>query len=71
MQQQNQAGQGQQQQQQQPTSSSVAMTPNSRERIWTGVLEWTETSNKNYQTKVTRQVPCQVTAAVKDGKPVM
>jgi mediator of RNA polymerase II transcription subunit 25 len=72
MQQQNQGGQqGQQQQQQQPTPSPVGMTPNARERIWTGVLEWIEKPNKNDQTKVTRQVPCQVTATVKDGEPEM
>ena len=32
-----------------------------RERIWSGILEWTD---KNNQQNTTRQVPCQIFANI-------
>lgn len=52
---------GQQQPGQQPNAQ--------RQRIWSGTVEWMEKTNKNDQTKITRQAPFQVTATVKDGEP--
>lgn len=60
-QQQQQAGAQQQQQ--------AAVAP--REKIWTGVVEWIEKAKSTDQPKVTRQVPCHVTANLKDNEAEM
>lgn len=43
----------------------------SRERhtIWQGLLEWIEKPKISSDPKITRHVPCQVSAGLKDGKP--
>ncbi|KAF7285039.1 mediator of RNA polymerase II transcription subunit 25-like isoform X2 [Rhynchophorus ferrugineus] len=54
---------------QQPTQQ---MSGRERHTIWQGVLEWIEKpKNPTDQQKVTRQVPCQVSANSKDGEPEM
>lgn len=52
--------------------TSVVCQPNQRERntIWQGLLEWIEKpKNSSDPQKVTRHVPCQVSANTKDGEP--
>ncbi|XP_063704744.1 mediator of RNA polymerase II transcription subunit 25 [Culicoides brevitarsis] len=61
------APQQQQTQQQQPQPTAGPQTQQ-RQRIWSGIVEWVEKSNKTDQTKVPRQAPFQVTANVKDGE---
>uniref|UniRef100_A0A1B0GNU8 Mediator complex subunit Med25 PTOV domain-containing protein n=1 Tax=Phlebotomus papatasi TaxID=29031 RepID=A0A1B0GNU8_PHLPP len=62
-----------------PTASGVPTTAaggavggqagsNSREKIWTGILEWIEKA-KSDQPKIARHVPCYVTTNIKDGEP--
>lgn len=58
------------------TSQAGAVQPNqqmaSRERqtIWHGALEWIEKAkNPTDQQKLTRHVPCSVSAGLKDGEP--
>lgn len=66
-------------QQHMPTASGVPTTAaggavggqagsNSREKIWTGILEWIEKA-KSDQPKIARHVPCYVTTNIKDGEP--
>lgn len=40
-----------------------------RQSIWDGTLEWMEKAKSHDNQKCTRQVPCHVTVAVKDGEP--
>lgn len=41
-----------------------------RQTIWTGTLEWIEKSKPlNEIPKITRNVPCIVSATVKNGEP--
>lgn len=40
-----------------------------RQRIWSGIVEWVEKTNKTDQTKISRQAPFQVTTNVKEGEP--
>jgi mediator of RNA polymerase II transcription subunit 25 len=41
-----------------------------RQTLWQGVLEWIEKAkNPNDTQKVTRHVPCQVSANPRDGEP--
>lgn len=61
-----------QQQQQQLAPIAQQKPPNAtassaREKIWSGVLEWIEKAKAIDQPKVTRQVPCHVTANIKEG----
>lgn len=54
------------------TSQAGQQTNQQRERptIWQGVLEWIEKpKNPTDQQKVTRHVPCSVSANSKDGEP--
>lgn len=39
-----------------------------REKIWSGLLEWTE-KTKAGDSKVTSQLQCSVTSTIKDGEP--
>lgn len=74
--------QHQQQQQQQPAQQQKpggGQLPQ-REKIWTGILEWIEKTKTGpeqqqqppqQQQRVSRSVPCYVTANAKDGEPEM
>lgn len=53
-----------------PVQGNKPIGQQQREKIWTGVIEWLEKS-KTDQAKITRQVPCTVTANIKDGEPEM
>jgi mediator of RNA polymerase II transcription subunit 25 len=57
---------GQSQPQQNP--QQIPMNMGSREKIWSGILEWTEKQNKNDQNKITKQVACSVTANCANGE---
>ncbi|XP_018326759.1 mediator of RNA polymerase II transcription subunit 25 isoform X2 [Agrilus planipennis] len=54
-----------------PQQSNPAMgTGRERHTIWQGLLEWLEKPKNSSETqKITRQVPCQVSASSKDGEP--
>ena len=46
------------------------MPPRERHTIWAGMLEWIEKGkNPNDNQKITKQVPCQISAALKEGEP--
>ncbi|XP_045479240.1 mediator of RNA polymerase II transcription subunit 25 [Harmonia axyridis] len=56
----------------QPGQQQVGQMQSSRERhtIWQGLLEWIEKpKNAPEQQKITKHVPCQVSANSKDGEP--
>lgn len=50
--------------------SNQQMASRERQTIWHGVLEWIEKAkNPTDQQKLTRHVPCSVSAGLKDGEP--
>lgn len=63
------AGQQPPGQMQMPGMQQQPAVARERHTIWTGVLEWIEKSRNSDAQKMTRHVPCQVSAHIKDGEP--